>query len=79
MICEWGAMRDERVEDAAGGGGRALCATGVDVDGVVVAFIFDAFSSKRLDYVSIPSLLTCIKSHTCIVLVTTSMLLPGRH
>lgn len=36
---EWGAMRDERAEEAAEGGGRALCATGVDADGVVVAFI----------------------------------------
>lgn len=34
-------MRDERAEDAAEGGGRALCATGVDADEVVVAFMFD--------------------------------------
>jgi len=40
LMWEWGAMRDERAEEAAEGGGRALCATGVDADGVVVAFIF---------------------------------------
>jgi hypothetical protein len=40
-MCEWGAMRDERAEEAAEGGGRALCVTGVDADGVVVAFMFD--------------------------------------
>ena len=40
-MCEWGAMRDERAEEAAEGGGRALCVTGVDADGVVVAFICD--------------------------------------
>lgn len=34
-------MRDERAEDAADGGGRALCATGVDTDEVVVVFMFD--------------------------------------
>ena len=45
---EWGAMRDERAEEVAEGGGRALCATGVDADGVVVAFIFDAFKAKML-------------------------------
>jgi hypothetical protein len=41
LMCEWGAMRDERAEEAAEGGGRALCVTGVDADGVVVAFMFD--------------------------------------
>lgn len=52
-------MRDERADDAADGGGRALCATGVDVDGVVVAFIFDKQTRSlqntlgHLDYVSI--------------------------
>lgn len=34
LICEWGAIRDERAVEAEDGGGRALCATGVEeVDG----------------------------------------------
>lgn len=33
-------MRVERAEDAAEGGGRALCATGVDADEVVAFIIF---------------------------------------
>lgn len=44
-------MRDERAVEAAEGGGRALCATGVDVDGAVVAFIL-ADALETLDYVS---------------------------
>ena len=60
-MCEWGVMRDERAEEAAEGGGRALCATGVDADGVVVAFICDGRTRSKqkhslgtFDYVSNP-------------------------
>ena len=35
MMCECGAIRDERDAEVVDGGGRALCATGVDdVDGL---------------------------------------------
>jgi len=42
LICEWGATRDERAVEAAEGGGIALCATGVEVEGIVVVFILIA-------------------------------------
>ena len=67
-FCEWGAMRDERAEEAGEGGGRA---TGVGADGVVVAFrervqrqkrssgTFDYYVSnpccRRISVASIPS------------------------
>ena len=30
LMCEWGAIRDERLADEEGGGGTALCATGAE-------------------------------------------------
>lgn len=42
LICEWGATRDERAVEAAEGGGIALCATGVEVEGIAVVFILIA-------------------------------------
>lgn len=40
LICECGAIREERVADAVGGGGTALCATGAEDEAPAVdAFI----------------------------------------
>lgn len=39
-MCEWGAMRDERVAEVVGGGGTALWATGAEEEAPAVeAFI----------------------------------------
>lgn len=56
-MCEWGAIRDERAVEAAEGGGRELCATGVDVVVVVAFIVFQRVQRRRarkgtLDYVS---------------------------
>jgi hypothetical protein len=41
LICEWGAIREERAKEAVESGGKALCVGGADVEGLaeVEAFI----------------------------------------
>ena len=41
LICEWGAIRDERWADVLDGGGRALCATGADEDDALADMVGD--------------------------------------
>lgn len=39
LICECGAIRDDRAADVVDGGGRALCATGVEDEALKVVDI----------------------------------------